>query len=74
VTLGRQIIYLLRLNFSNYVKEIPCAPDVTMMKVEARLLVRILVKMVDSVGVERAGPTDNAMNFVSLPKKKFGKI
>jgi hypothetical protein len=30
--------------------------------------------MIDPVGVEGACPTDNAMDFVPLRKKEFGKV
>ncbi len=35
---------------------------------------RVIVKMVDPAGIERAAPPDYSVNFISLFEKKFSKV
>jgi hypothetical protein len=34
----------------------------------------ILIEMIDAIRIERAGSPDEAVDFISLPEQKLGKI
>ena len=38
------------------------------------VLVRILIQMIDAVGVEQRGPALDAVHFVALAEQKLGKV
>jgi hypothetical protein len=75
MALRGQVVDLIRLHFLHHVDEAGGVGHVTIVEDEtARLLVRILVKVVDAVGVQQGSAAFDAVHFIPLCEKKFGEI
>src|ERR1700722_379394 len=75
VTLGREVIDLIRLYLLHDPNEIRGISQVTVVQVQPHaLLMRILVQVIDTVGVEGRGAPLDAVDFVPLTEKELRQI
>ena len=67
MTLRRKIVDLVRLNLVDQLDEIGAVAEITIVEKQLHPIdVRILVEMVDSLGVEGRSAANNAVNLISL--------
>ena len=75
MTLCGQMVDLIRLNVINEIGELPLIGDVPIMKKKLCFrIVRVGIQVIDSIGIKGAGPANESMDFITLQKKKLGKI
>ena len=75
MALSRQVVDLVGLNLLDDPNEVGGIREIPIVQFEAQVpFVRILIKMVDSIGVERRGAAFDAVHRVSLCNEEFGKV
>ena len=75
MALGREIVDFVRLHLLDDADEAARIRHVTVMQNEpAVFLVRVLVQMVDTVGIEQRGAPLDAVDFVTLVEQEFRQI
>jgi hypothetical protein len=75
VGLGRQVVDLVGLHFLNDAHQAGGVGQVAVMQHEVAVVdVRILVQVVDAVGVEQAGAAFDAMHLVALFEQELRQI
>ena len=68
------MVDLLGLDLIDEILEASCTADITVVKEEARFVVRVTVEMVNTTGVEGARTPDQAVYFIAFKEEKLGKI
>jgi hypothetical protein len=72
---GPKIIDFIRLDLLDDADDIGGISQITVVKCKTHIaLVLILVKVINSLSVERRSTTLNPMNFVGLFEQEFGKV
>lgn len=75
MALGAQMVDLVGLDLADQVRELPGDGQVAVVEVEARLgVVDVAVKVVDPVGVEGAGPPDEAVDLVAFAEQELRQV
>ena len=75
MTLGCEIVDLVRLHLLDDPNDVGGVRQVPVVQVQAdMLLVRILVQVVDTIGVERGGAALDAMHLVAFVKEKLRQV
>jgi hypothetical protein len=75
LALGGQIVNFLGLNPAQEPGEAAAVGEIAVMEEEPFFVcVRVFVNMVEPPGIERAGATDEAVDFVSFGKEKLGEV
>ncbi len=75
MALRRQVINLIRLHVLNDAHQAAAVRHVSVVEKETAVqFVRVLVEMVDAVGVEQGTAALYAMHLVSLGEQQLGKI
>jgi len=75
MALGAQVIDLVGLDVVQKVRELPGNGQIAVMKIDPRLgIMEVLVKMIDAVRIEGAGPTDQPVDLITLGEEEFGQI
>src|SRR5579872_40176 len=75
VTLRGEVINFIRRQLVDQIENPFGAAQISVVQAQSRtFLVRILIDVVDALGVERAGAPNDAVNFVAMGQKKFGQI
>ena len=75
VALRRQVVDLVGLHLLDDADEIGRIGQIAIMQLEPHvLLVRILVQMIDAIGIEGRGAALDAMHRVALRQQQFGKV
>ena len=75
MALGAQVVNFIRLRFLHDSNEVAGVAQVAIVQLEVGVLnVRVLVDVVDTLGVEQRRTTLDAMNDVALLEQKFGKV
>ncbi len=73
MALRRQVIDLLRLNLLNNPNEIGGIGQIAVVKLEAHVfLVRVLVQVVNTVGIKGRCTAFDAMNVIAFGEQKLG--
>jgi len=70
------MVDFVRLHIPDDVRQIARTADVPVVQVQLHFVpvVGVPVDVVQTVGVEAAGATDDAMHFVALRKQKLGQV
>jgi hypothetical protein len=69
------MIDLLGLHVVDEVGQLLTRREVSVVEIEARArTVRVLINMVDPIGVECAGTPDDPVNFIALAEQQFSKV
>lgn len=75
MALGRQVVDLVGLDLLNYADEVGGVGQITVVQFEAYVfLVRILIQVVDAIGIEGRRSAFDAVNVVAFGEQKFGQI
>ena len=75
MTLGRQVVDLVRLHVLDHPNDAARVGHVAVVQNEAAIgFVRVLVEMVDAIGVEKGSAALDAMNLVALSQQKLCQI
>ena len=75
MTLGRQVVNLIRFYFLHDANEIAGITEVAVMQNKTPLTgVRILIEMVDAVGIEQRGSPFEAVHLIPFLEKEFRQI
>jgi hypothetical protein len=75
VTLRRQVVNLVWLNLVDQGYQAGAIGEVSVVKVKTVFwVVRITVKVIDSLGVKGAGTANNAVNRVALGQQEFCQV
>jgi hypothetical protein len=75
MTLGAKVVYFIGLYFLDDTDKVGAVGEISVM--EDKIFVfhmRILVQMVNTVGIKKRAATFNAMNDISFFKEQFGEI
>ena len=74
MALGTQVIDLIGLNLLHDASQVAGVGQVAVVELEARIVnVRILVDVVNTVGIERAGAAFDAVHFVTFFQQQFNE-
>ena len=75
VALRRQVIDFVRLHLLDDPNQVRGVGQIAIMQFEPHVfLMRILIQMIDAIGIERGGAALDAVNRVALGQQKFGEI
>ncbi len=75
VTLGCQVINLVRLQIVDHMAEQPGVGHVPVVQEQPHSdLTGVHIEMLDAPGIEGAGPPHQAMHFITLPQQQFCQI
>ena len=75
VALRAEMVDLVGLDIVQQVLQRGAVAEVAVVQEELHAVdVRVLVKMIDAVGVERTGAADDAVDLVALAEQEFGEI
>ena len=75
VALGAEIVDLVGLHLGDDPDQVGAVAEIAVMEVEPRLRnMRILVEMVDPLGVERGSAAFDTMNLIALRQQEFGEV
>ena len=75
MTLRRQVVDLIRLRLLHDADQIGGIGQVAVVQVQANATVmRILVEMIDAIGIERGGPAFDAVNLVALLQQQLRQV
>ena len=75
MALGAEVVDLVRPDLLEEVGELAGDGEVAVVEIDPRLgVVEVLVEVVDPVGVEGAGPADEAVDLVALAEQEFGQV
>ena len=75
MALRPEVVHLVGVHLLHHVNQVRGIGEIAVMQHEAAApVVRILVQMVDPVGVEQRGPALDAMDGVALAEQEFGQV
>ena len=75
MALGAQMIYLIGSDLLEEIGELPRNGEIAIMQIDPRFrVVEIAIEMIDSVGVEGAGPADEAVNFIAFAEEQLRQV
>ena len=75
MALGREVVDFRRLRFLNNANKVRRVGHVAVVQREGHvLLVLVLIQMIDAIGIERGGPTLDAVHDVALAEQQLCKI
>ena len=75
MTLCAQVVDFIGLNLLQYAREIARIRQIAVMQHEVSLpFVRVLVKVIDSLGVERRSTSLYSMNLITLLNEKLSEV
>ncbi len=75
VALSGEVVDFVRLYLLNDADKVGRIRKVSVMQMEPDvLLVRILVEMIDAVGVERGGPSLDTVDFIAFTEQQLGQV
>ena len=75
MALGRQIVDLVRLHFLDDPDQAGGIREIAVMQGEIKsLLVRVVVEVIDAIGVDQRRPALDAVNRIALGQQQFGEI
>jgi hypothetical protein len=75
VTLGAQVVDLGRLNIVNEICHLSRHREISIMKMKPDLRsMRVMVDMINAIGVESAGTADKPVNLVAFVQKKLSQV
>ena len=75
MALGAEIIYFIRSYFINQIGQMTGNREVAVVEIDPRLgVMEILVKVINAVCVEGAGPADKAVDLIALVEQQLRQI
>jgi hypothetical protein len=75
MALRGEVVDLVGLDLLNDPDQVGCIGQVAIVQMEpAPRFMRVLIQMIDAVGIEGRCPPFDPMNLVALGKQEFGKI
>ena len=70
-----QVVDLVRLHLLNDADQVAAVGQVAVMQREVLLVdMRVLIQVVNTVGIERRGPALDAVDFITFAQQKLGQV